>query len=90
MLKHFNVRISGKVQGVFYRAAAQQEAFRLGLRGFVRNEPNGDVYIEAEGPSEQLTALVSWCHTGPPNAIVLEVHVVEAEQGLYTVFEIRR
>jgi acylphosphatase len=49
MKKHFNIRISGRVQGVFFRASTKAKAEELGISGFVQNEPDGSVYIEAEG-----------------------------------------
>ena len=47
---HQNIRISGRVQGVGFRYNAREAAFHYGIKGFIRNQPNGDVYIEAEGP----------------------------------------
>ena len=79
MVKHFNIRVSGKVQGVFYRVHTQKKAIELGLQGFVQNESNGDVYIEAEGPEEKLEELSKWCKTGPPDAAVTAVSVSEGE-----------
>jgi len=53
-MRHLNIRVSGKVQGVFFRASTKEQADQLGVKGFVRNEPNGDVYIEVEGDEEKL------------------------------------
>jgi acylphosphatase len=64
------IRVSGKVQGVFYRAAAKEMADRLGLTGIVRNEPDGSVYMEAEGTEEKIKAFSSWCKKGPPRSSV--------------------
>ena len=47
-MEHYQFRITGKVQGVFYRQTAMEKATELGLKGFARNEPDGSVYIEAE------------------------------------------
>lgn len=88
--KHFAIRITGKVQGVYYRASAAEEARRLQLTGFVRNEPDGSVYLEAEGEEEALQQLVAWCRKGPPRARVEQVVVNEGELKHFVSFEIRR
>jgi len=91
MQKHYTIQVFGKVQGVYFRASTQAEAQRLGLNGFVRNEADGSVYIEAEGAEEQLHQLVEWCHEGPSRARVERVEHTAAEtlKG-FTGFEIRR
>lgn len=76
-MKHISIRVAGKVQGVFFRASAVSAAQQIGVCGFVRNEPDGSVYMEAEGSDEQLKALIAWCKIGPPRARVDEVHVNE-------------
>ena len=90
MTKHFDVIISGKVQGVFFRASAQTQARELGIFGFARNEPDGSVYIEAEGSDHDLKRFVQWCHQGPPNARVDECDVRDGDVSGFPVFEIRR
>ena len=90
MKKHFNIRISGKVQGVYYRANTQTEAKKLGLTGFVKNEINGDVYIGAEGDEEQLKKLIEWCRQGPTRAVVKNVEITEGELKNYPDFVIKR
>lgn len=89
-MKHFNITVSGKVQGVFFRAFTQKEAQRLQLNGFVRNEPNGDVYIEAEGEEPVLNELVTWCKKGSPTAVVKEVNTEEGALKKFTEFKIER
>ncbi|HNU41845.1 MAG TPA: acylphosphatase, partial [Cyclobacteriaceae bacterium] len=49
---HINILVTGTVQGVYYRASTKQKADELGIKGFVRNQPDGSVYIEAEAPAE--------------------------------------
>ena len=61
------------MQGVWFRASTQKEALRLGLSGFVRNEPDGSVYLEATGTQEQLASMVDWCRHGPELAVVAGV-----------------
>jgi acylphosphatase len=83
MILHYSILITGKVQGVFYRASARQKAEELSIKGFAQNLPNGNVLIEAEGEEEQLKKLVAWCSQGPPRAHVKEVKV---EAGTVTGF----
>ena len=90
MLKHFNITVTGKVQGVFYRAFTKTEALKLGLSGFVRNESNGNVYIEAEGEIGQLEKFIESCKIGPPKAIVSEVKVTESELKNFSDFFIKK
>jgi len=89
-MKHLNIHVSGKVQGVFFRASAKDEADQLGVRGFVRNEPNGDVYIEAEGEDDQLKLFLEWCKLGPNRARVENINVEEADLKKFVSFEVRR
>ena len=65
--------ISGFVQGVFYRASTRDTAMRLGLKGWVRNLPDGSVEAVFEGPVEKLKKAVEWCHQGPPGARVAKI-----------------
>jgi acylphosphatase len=66
-------RVSGKVQGVFFRASARNEALRLGLHGHARNLSDGSVEVIAEGSDEALQELEQWLRKGPPAARVDEV-----------------
>ncbi|OSM02564.1 putative acylphosphatase [Magnetofaba australis IT-1] len=63
------------MQGVWYRGATQQQAQKLGLRGWVRNEPDGSVRALVIGPPAQVDALAQWCWQGPPMARVQDVIV---------------
>jgi len=65
------LRIVGRVQGVYFRASACQEGQSLGLAGWVRNCPDGSVEIVAEGTRANLEQLIAWCHRGPPGARVM-------------------
>jgi acylphosphatase len=69
--------ISGRVQGVCFRAYTREEACRLGLKGWVRNLPDGRVEVLAQGDPAKVGVLESWCHQGPPHARVWQVEVVE-------------
>ena len=88
--KHFNIRVTGKVQGVFFRASVMDKALDLGLRGFVRNEPDGSVYIEAEGPEKQLNLLAEWCKTGSQFSKVEDVLLKISSVNSFRAFEIQR
>ena len=89
-MKHFNITVTGKVQGVFFRQSTCELALQLGLKGFVRNETNGDVYIEAEGDEEQLKKLMEWCTHGPARAEVKNVKAEEAPLKNFNDFKILR
>lgn len=89
-MKHFNLTISGKVQGVWYRGSTKQRAQELGLKGFVRNEPNGDVYAEVEGEEAILNEFIQWCKKGPPIAQVRKVVIEEGALENFDNFEIHR
>jgi acylphosphatase len=90
MQKHFIIKVSGKVQGVFYRASTKEVADPLGLKGFVRNEPDGSVYIEAEGDEALLEKFIAWCKQGPRMAIVDHVDITEVAWTGFQNFDVRR
>jgi acylphosphatase len=69
------VLVSGRVQGVFFRHSCAREAIAAGLRGSVRNLPDGDVEAVFQGPKAAVEQLISWCRTGPPAARVGSVTV---------------
>ncbi len=84
------VKVSGAVQGVFFRHYAKLKAAELGLRGFIRNENDVSVYSEAEGSKEKLDEFLAWCRKGPPLAIVDKVEFsFEKPSGGFSEFEIR-
>jgi acylphosphatase len=85
------VIISGRVQGVFFRASTRDQALRLGLNGWVRNLPNGDVEALFEGDSKAVAQMLLWCHQGPPYAAVQKVDVryepfIGDQQGFRVVY----
>ncbi len=87
---HRNYKIIGKVQGVFFRQSSHEKALALGLNGFVRNEADGSVHLEAEGEPEALEKLEQWLRQGPPQARVEEVQSSEAGLSSFEGFEVRR
>jgi acylphosphatase len=72
------LRIRGRVQGVAFRAYAIEEALRRGVKGWVRNCPDGSVELVAEGNRREVDELLSWCRHGPPSARVDHIDI-EAE-----------
>jgi acylphosphatase len=71
--------VTGRVQGVFYRASMRTEADRLGVTGWVRNADDGTVHAHVEGPRGALEELLAWCRTSPPRARVEDVSTTDAE-----------
>jgi acylphosphatase len=83
--------VSGRVQGVFYRGSAQQEAMRLGLVGEVRNLPDGSVEVVVEGPKDRVEDFIAWCRRGPPSAEVEDVRVRwSVARGEFRTFMVAR
>lgn len=87
---HYDIDVTGHVQGVWYRRTAVERAAQFGLTGYAMNRPDGSVHLEAEGPREALDRFVAWCHTGPPLARVQQVEVTESAVQGFTTFETRR
>ena len=81
------VVVHGRVQGVFYRDTCRREAERLGVTGWIRNEPDGSVAAHLEGAPASVDALVAWCHDGSAAARVDRVEVVAAEPMGCTGFD---
>ena len=80
--------IRGQVQGVFFRKFTKGKARELGISGFVRNEYDGSVYIEACGENSHLEKFILWCHYGPEHARVEKVEVKEIESKSFSSFSI--
>ena len=89
-MKHLAIHVTGTVQGVFYRASTVEKARALGLKGFVQNERDGSVYIEAEGDDGALQSLLEWCRQGPPHAQVSDVISTEGPVQNFVDFRQRR
>lgn len=82
--------ISGLVQGVFFRANTVEEGIRLGLTGWVRNLPDGNVETVAEGSKEKLEQFSAWCRRGPAPSRVTNVEVSwEPATGEFKGFSIK-
>lgn len=89
-MKHLDIQVRGKVQGVWFRASTKEAADRLGIAGTVRNEADGSVSVEAEGDDEKLEALLQWLQEGPPLADVTSVESTPSEIKHYREFTITR
>jgi len=74
-LRRVHLWVSGRVQGVFFRATTRDEARSRGLTGWVRNAPDGRVEAEVQGAPEDVAQLIDECRSGPPAAQVDEVDV---------------
>lgn len=89
MAKRIILRIRGDVQGIGFRYSARQKARELGLAGFARNEPDGSVYIEAEGSRGKLEELLRWCENDAPGKIEMVEQKFSDELKGYESFEVR-
>ncbi len=82
--------VTGRVQGVLFRVGTQMVAHKLGVRGYVKNLPSGQVECVASGESTSVEALIGWAHSGTPFARVQSVEVEEVDlPEQFTKFEIR-
>lgn len=76
-MKHVSIRVSGRVQGVFFRATAKEKADELHISGSVRNDEDGSVFIEAEGEEDAIREFIAWCRKGPKLGRVDRCEVTE-------------
>jgi acylphosphatase len=89
MKKRYHLLISGRVQGVFFRANTCKTAIALGLTGWVRNLPDGRVETLFEGELKNAEAMLAWCRTGTPPARVDHVEAAEENaEGSFNGFDI--
>ncbi|MBC8172381.1 MAG: acylphosphatase [Chitinophagales bacterium] len=84
------IKITGQVQGVFYRASAKQIADALDINGWIRNNADGSVLAYVSGEEKSVTKFIEWCWQGPQNAIVSNVSAEEYAVDNGKGFEIRR
>lgn len=87
--KHYEILLKGRVQGVGYRAFARETAHRYQVTGYVKNKPDGSVFIEVEGLHDQLDLFVQACKKGPGWANVNDVQVSESPVQGYSDFRIK-
>jgi len=85
-----HIQISGRVQGVFFRYETQALAEEIGVKGWVRNTPDGGVEAVFEGEKEKVERMLDFCRRGPPGAKVIGVEVkLEPYRGEFSSFDIR-
>lgn len=89
MKVHQNIRVEGKVQGVYFRKSTREKAIEYGISGFVKNQTDGSVYIEAEGYQGQIDLFVEWCYQGPVMAKVSKITIEGGDWADYQGFNIR-
>ncbi|MGZ5189393.1 MAG: acylphosphatase [Flavisolibacter sp.] len=82
--------IKGKVQGVFFRASTKDKADSLGIKGWVKNTPDGDVEVKANGDPLALEEFIEWCKIGPSKATVTGVEKMIVEEEIFSGFRIAR
>ena len=85
-----HIRITGRVQGVFFRQWTADTADRLGASGWVRNRPDGSVEVHASGAADAVEALIAELRHGPPLAQVSDIIIEEVEAGPGTDFRVRQ
>lgn len=89
-MKRIHIKVYGIVQGVGFRASTLRQARKLGLKGYVRNIPTGEVEIVAEGDESKINMLLEWAKKGPAGAVVESVeYKIEEPTGAFETFEIR-
>jgi acylphosphatase len=81
--------VQGRVQGVYFRASAKQQAMLLGVKGLIENKPDGSVYLEIEGEDEAVDRMVNWCKSGPALARVKDVKIDDSAIADLSGFRIR-
>ena len=85
-----HVCISGRVQGVWFRASTKQKAEALGLTGWVKNSKDNSVEAVFEGDEEKVEEMITWCHQGPALAEVHEVKIAkQSKPQHFTTFSIQ-
>ncbi len=82
--------IKGRVQGVFYRASAKENATALRLTGWINNTAEGDVEAIATGTEENIKTFIEWCKKGPAKAVVVSVAVTSMPHQFFDSFSVRR
>jgi acylphosphatase len=87
---NLKVVITGKVQGVYFRATAKQEAIKLNVHGYVKNQSDGTLLLELQGTEPTINSMIKWCHKGPILAKVDQVTTKDQAFQNFTSFEIIR
>ena len=85
-MEGYRLQIQGSVQGVSFRYSAKEQANRLGITGWIRNEEDGTVTLEAYGAPKNCVQFLAWCNTGPETARVETVDVSKIPHQIYNQF----
>ena len=88
MVKTVRIKISGQVQGVFFRKYIADEAKKAGVKGHVRNLDSGDVEVVAEGDPEQIESVIAFCKKGAPHSVIKNVDVQDMNHIGFDDFKI--
>ena len=89
-MRTVRLTISGRVQGVYFRAFTKKQAIKNNVFGFVSNQEDGTVEVVAQASEEDLTPFIDWCHKGPLIAKVENVEITEySKAGTFSTFDIR-
>lgn len=89
MKESYAITLSGRVQNVGFRYSAMEKANEYDIKGFVQNKPDGTVYLEAEGNSEDLQKFIEWCKEGPVTAVVENMNKQEMPIQNFKRFSIK-
>jgi len=89
MINKVNILVSGRVQGVFYRSSTRDKALELGITGWIMNNADGSVYIEAEADESVLDQFIEWCKKGPMMARVDNINISHQATEGFSSFEVR-
>jgi acylphosphatase len=84
-----HLSISGRVQGVFYRAWSREQADQLGVSGWIRNRPDGHVEAHLEGEQAAVEEMIQRLRSGPPAAEVEHLRIWDVEPCDFDDFEVR-
>ncbi|MBI2130387.1 acylphosphatase [Candidatus Woesearchaeota archaeon] len=88
-MKCIHLIVSGRVQGVFFRANTSKKANELGLKGYVKNMPDGNVEVVAQGSEEKLDEFIDFLRTGPGIAKVTDIRMTHKQTENFNSFDIR-
>ena len=85
----YHILVKGRVQGVGFRYSTRQAAGRFGVKGWVRNTPDGSVEVVCEGPRDKVEKLLKWLHSGPPGSYVAGIETTHLKpQGVFRSFTV--
>jgi acylphosphatase len=88
-MKNVVIIIHGKVRHKGFRFAAMQKAYQLNVRGFIKNQADSSLYVEAEGEESNLDTFIEWCKVGPIGAQVTTVDVTEGSMKDFKGFDMK-